>query len=286
MTPALIFAFTAGAVATINPCGWALLPAWFARRMNDAGGASPVVTAMRAGALATVGFVVIFGLAGGALALGAVWLGPVLPYVGLVVGAGLALVALNALFGIRWGAGSGPTAKTCRTISDRHGSLVFGIGYGLVSLSCTLPIFLAAMGFSLTGTPVDLAVNMLAYALGMGTVLSALGIVAASTGAGFGGVSERGHAILAKLSAVLLLVAASYVLFYWGRVAFGDVMVENPVINMGDAISGGLRYWLAYGVGRWALALAFGVFLVVGVARLAKALRRSGKSTNRPQIAP
>lgn len=284
MTGALIFAFTAGAVATINPCGWALLPAWFARRMNDAGAASPLRGAMRAGALATVGFVVIFGLAGGALALGAAWLGPVLPYVGLAVGAVLALVALNALFGGRRGVGTGAGsgAKTCRTISDRHGSLVFGIGYGLVSLSCTLPIFLAAMGFSLTGTPVDLAVNMLAYALGMGTVLSALGIVAASTGAGFGGVSARGHAILAKLSAVLLLVAASYVLFYWGRVAFGDVMVENPVINMGDAISGRLRYWLAYGIGRWALALAFGVFVLVALAGLVKALRRSGKSTDRP----
>jgi cytochrome c-type biogenesis protein len=277
VTPALIFAFTAGAVATINPCGWALLPAWFARRMNDAGGKAPVFAALRAGVLATLGFVVIFGLAGGALALGAAWLGPVLPYVGLVVGGVLALVGLNALFGDRWG--SLPGGKTCRRVSDRHGSLVFGIGYGLVSLSCTLPIFLAAMGFSLTGTPADLAVNMLAYAVGMGTVLSTLGIVAATTGVGFGGLSPRGALVLKKLSAVLLLVAAAYVLFYWGRVAFGDVMTENAIINMGDSISGGLRYWLAYGLGRWALALAFGLLVLAGLAGVIKPLLRSRRPT-------
>lgn len=191
------------------------------------------------------------------------------------MGGVLALVGLAALFG---GWDAVPGGKTCRTISDRHGSLVFGIGYGLVSLSCTLPIFLAAMGFSLTGTPVDLAVNMLAYALGMGTVLSALGIVAATSGAGFGGLSPRGAVVLEKLSAALLLVAAAYVLFYWGRVAYGDVMTETAIINMGDSISGGLRYWLAYGLGRWALGLAFGLFALAGLAGLIKSLLRSGKA--------
>ncbi|PCH66319.1 MAG: hypothetical protein COC12_13290 [Rhodobacteraceae bacterium] len=284
MTPALIFAFTAGAVATINPCGWALLPAWFARRMNNAGSLAPVVAALRAGALATLGFVVVFGLAGGALGLGVAWMGQVLPYVGLGVGGVLAVVGVGTLFGTK-NAASVPGGKTCQRISDRHGCLVFGIGYGLVSLSCTLPIFLAAMGFSLTGTPVDLVVNMLAYAAGMGTVLSTLGIVAATTGAGFGGVSARGHVVLEWLSAVLLLVAAAYVLFYWGRVVLGDVMTENAIINIGDSISGGLRYWLAYGLGRWALALAFGLLVLAGLAGVIKSLLRSGKAAEQAEQA-
>jgi cytochrome c-type biogenesis protein len=272
MTPALLFAFTAGAVATVNPCGWALLPAWFARRLNDAGSTAPVFAALRAGVLATIGFVVIFGLAGTAMALGAAWLGPVLPFVGLGVGVVLALVGIAALLGGSWG--GLPGGETCRRVSDRHGSLVFGIGYGLLSLSCTLPIFLAALGFSLTGTPLDLAANMLAYALGMGTVLSALGIVAATTGIGVGGLSPRGHAIIKKLSAVLLLAAAGYVIFYWGRIVFGDVMVENPIVNAGDRISGTLRGWLAFGTGRRVLVLAFGMLLLVGLTGYVKTLVR------------
>lgn len=55
MTSALIFAFTAGAVATVNRCGWALLPAWFARRLNGDGSYFPVFAALRAGVLAFAG---------------------------------------------------------------------------------------------------------------------------------------------------------------------------------------------------------------------------------------
>jgi cytochrome c-type biogenesis protein len=272
MTPALVFAFTAGAVATVNPCGWALLPAWFARRLDDAGGAMPLFAALRAGMLATLGFVVIFGIAGAAMALGAAWLGPLLPYVGLGVGVVLALVGVVSLLDGDWGRVVG--GGICRRVSDRHGSLVFGIGYGLLSLSCTLPFFLAALGFSLTGTPVDLIFNLLAYALGMGTVLATLGIVAATTGAGFGGLTDRGQRVLHKFSAVLLLVAATYVMYYWGRVVFGDVMAESLIVNVGDGISGALRGWLANGTGRTVVGLAFGALLVIGLAGYVKTLLR------------
>jgi cytochrome c-type biogenesis protein len=270
---ALLFAFIAGAVATVNPCGWALLPAWFARRLNDAGSTAPVFAALRAGALATVGFIVIFGLAGSALALGAAWLGPLLPSVGLGVGVVLALVGVVSLMGGGWD--WLPGGKTCRRVSDRHGSLVFGVGYGLLSLSCTLPIFLAALGISLTGTPLDLAASLLVYGLGMGTVLSTLGIVAATTGLGIGTLSPRGHAKVKKLSAVLLLAAAAYVIFYWGRVVYGNVMVENPVVNAGDAISAALRGWLANGSGLQVLAFAFGSIVLIALTGYARVILKS-----------
>jgi len=263
VTPALLFAFTAGAVAAVNPCGWAMLPAWFARRLDDAGDSMPVVAALRAGVLATAGFIVIFGLAGAALALGAAWLGPLLPVVGLGVGVVLAAVGGASLLDLRWS--TLPGGEVCRTVSDRHGSLVFGIGYGLLSLSCTLPIFLAALGFSLTGTPLDLALNMLVYALGMGTVLSSLGIAAATAGAGFGQLTPQGAVILRKISAALLLAAAAYVIFYWGRVVFGDVMVESRIVNAGNRISSVLRAWLSGGEGRWATLTALGALVLVSV---------------------
>lgn len=93
MMAALLFAFTAGAVATVNPCGWALLPAWFARRLDDTNGGVP-------------------------LALGAVWLGPIMPVVGLAVGIVLAVFAIRELAGLRWAVL--PGGETCRRVSDRH----------------------------------------------------------------------------------------------------------------------------------------------------------------------
>ena len=274
MTPALLFAFTAGAVATVNPCGWALLPAWFARRMNDGGAAVPFFAALRAGILATIGFIVIFGLAGLALALGAAWLGPLLPVVGLGVGVVLAALGVASLLDLRWRAL--PGGGICRTVSDRHGSLIFGIGYGLLSLSCTLPIFLAALGVSLTGTPLDLALNMLAYALGMGTVLTSLGIAAATAGAGFGRLTTQGAFIVRKISAALLLAAAAYVIFYWGRVVFGDVMAESRIVNAGEVVSGSLRGWLSGDTGRVFTGLTLVLLLAAGAYSFLRTWQRRG----------
>lgn len=275
MTPALLFAFTAGAVATVNPCGWALLPAWFARRLNDGGAAVPFIAALRAGILATIGFILIFGIAGAAMALGAAWLGPLLPVVGLGVGVVLAVVGVASLLDLRRNAL--PGGEICRTVSDRHGSLVFGVGYGLVSLSCTLPIFLAALGVSLTGTPLDLAVNMLAYALGMGTVLTTLGIAAATAGAGFGQLTPQGAVIMRKAGAALLLAAAAYVIFYWGRVVFGDVMAESRIVNVGERVSGSLRGWLTGDTGRVITGLALALLVAMSAYSLIRERqRRSG----------
>jgi cytochrome c-type biogenesis protein len=262
MSFALFYAFTAGAVATVNPCGWALLPAWFARRLDDAGNGAPVLAAMRAGVLATLGFIIVFGIAGSAIALGAAWLGPVLPVVGLAVGVVLAIVGIVMLLGHRWTLL--PGGQTCKRVSEQHGSLVFGLGYGLLSLSCTLPIFLAAIGVALTDTPFDLAINLLVYAIGMGTVLSTLGIVAATSGSKLGQISPRGRFFMDKFAALMLLAAASYVIFYWGRTVFGDVMVENAIVNAGDQISSTLRSWLAGNVGRQ--AIGFTLLLLVSIA--------------------
>jgi cytochrome c-type biogenesis protein len=265
MTASLLFAFTAGAVATVNPCGFALLPVWFAQRLAEGGAAGPVVThmrALRAGAAATLGFVLIFGFAGLILGLGAAWLGPALPAVGLVVGVAVVLVGFASLTGA--GAGRIPGASVCRTISNRHGSLVFGVGYGLLSLSCTLPIFLAAVGVALIGNPLDAGLNLLAYAAGMGTVLTTLGLGAGFTRAGFGSLSQRGHFILRKVTAVLVVAAGVYVTFFWGRIIFGDVMNENALVATGDFMSSLAGGWLGSPTGRWLTGFAF-ILLVAGI---------------------
>ena len=83
----------------------------------------------------------------------------------------------------------------------------------------------------------------------MGTVLSTLGVVAATTGGGLGGLSPRANGVMHKAGAVLLPAAGACVIFYWGRVVFGDVMAESRIANAGNGISAGLRAWLSSGTG-------------------------------------
>ena len=97
----LAFAFVAGSVATVNPCGFALLPAYLARRLAVEDGtrnlSDAIVRALAAGAVMTFGFLLIFGVGGGAIALGAGWLAGTFPWAGFVIGVVLAAAGLAVL---------------------------------------------------------------------------------------------------------------------------------------------------------------------------------------------
>ncbi len=176
------FAFVAGTVATVNPCGFALLPAYLARRVGVEDGARPsadaVSRALLVGGVTTAGFMLVFGTIGTAIGLGARELTRALPWAGLAIGVALVLAGAAVLVGgdlrLRL-----PQLPARRAGGGLRGDVLFGIGYGTASLSCTLPIFLAATGSAVTGSLAGSALSFLAYAAGMGTILTALAIAAA-----------------------------------------------------------------------------------------------------------
>ena len=97
------FAFVAGTIATVNPCGFALLPAYLARRIgteDGAGrGADAVARALLVGAVTTVGFMVVFGTIGAGIGLGARELIHALPWAGVTIGAALMVAGAAVLSG-------------------------------------------------------------------------------------------------------------------------------------------------------------------------------------------
>ena len=99
MSAALIFAFTAGVAATVNPCGFALLPAWFARQFGQDSGQPLLMRlprAIGAGASVAAGFVLVFAVAALVLGAAVARLGAVLPYAGVALGVALLAVGLGA----------------------------------------------------------------------------------------------------------------------------------------------------------------------------------------------
>jgi len=110
------FAFAAGMASAVNPCGFAMLPAYLglylgtneeetlsrhpARRMGRA-----VVI----GAAVTAGLMVLFGGAGTIIGLGArALIVDVLPWVGLVIGIGLSIIGAWLVFGGKLYTGMAP----------------------------------------------------------------------------------------------------------------------------------------------------------------------------------
>ncbi len=220
------YAFGAGMVAAVNPCGFALLPTYLGLYLGDAGATGDRGAAGRlrrtaaVSAAVTASFVALFGVAGLALAAASAALAGALPWVGLAVGAALVLAGGLLLGGAEFSAG--PGERLAGRLGGRAragglgGYLAYGLAYGLASLSCTLPIFLTVVGGALTAEGLAAAAGQLVlYALGMGAVIAVLTLATALfKHAVLRGV-RRALPYVEPVSAVLLLLAGAYIIYYW-----------------------------------------------------------------------
>lgn len=220
------YAFGAGMVAAVNPCGFALLPAYLGLYLGDFSDgrvesrAPRIARALLISAAVTAGFVLLFGATG--LVLGSVTssLTRVFPWLGLIVGVALVLLAgrLMASGGLYTDFGERLSGRLAGTARDRGvvGYFAYGIGYGLASLSCTLPIFLALAGGALTTQRLASSLtDYVLYGLGMGFVISILTLVVALFKLAAVQRVRRLVRYVQPLSTVLLLIAGGYLVYYW-----------------------------------------------------------------------
>ncbi|MDE3075373.1 MAG: cytochrome c biogenesis protein CcdA [Chloroflexota bacterium] len=219
------YAFGAGMVATVNPCGFVMLPAFVGYYIaadetagRPAHGAAGAL--LRGGKLVvavTAGFVLIFSAVGFVVSMGARALAQIFPVAGLLVGVGLAV--LGAWLLIRGtGFGIAAASRVHRPLGGTFWSLFpFGLAYGVASLACTLPVFLAVVGsvLSTEGWLQGLAV-FTSYALGMGALLATVVLGAALFRNAVGSFLRRLLPYVHRVSAALLLGAGVYLVYYWG----------------------------------------------------------------------
>ncbi len=229
------FAFAVGAASAVNPCGFAMLPAYLGLYVSggnqDEDRRQPVRLAGRAvlvGLSVSVGFVALFGLVGLALALGSqAVVVAALPYVGLAVG--VLLVAAGAYMA---GGGKIYTSLAQRAASrigdpgqiNIPGYSLFGVSYGLASLSCTLPLFLAVLGVGagLSFGFLETLGQFLLYAAGMGSVIMALTLGMALARSVLIRWMRAALPYVGVVGAWLMVVAGTYIVFYW--LTLGDLL--------------------------------------------------------------
>ena len=227
------FAFGAGIAAAFNPCGFAMLPAYMGLYLgihderNNPSFVGQLGKALLIGGSVTAGFVLLFAAAGAVIGLGArSVVGSVLPWVGLGIGVLLTIAGAWLLSG-----GKLYTALA-QQMSERFGNpgqtnargyFLFGLSYGLASLSCTLPIFLAVIGTSFsTSTIWTSFAQFVLYALGMGAVIIALTLLMAVFKGAVIGVMRRAMPYIQPIGTWLMLIAGTYIVFYW--LTIGNVL--------------------------------------------------------------
>lgn len=222
----LIWAFAAGSAAALNPCGFAVLPASLAYQLGrdtgaPADGAAPLRGLMR-GMVITAGALSLFTVLGGAIGTIRAVLLPAAPR--LAVGVGLILIGLGGVLLVRRSvAVELPVAGLAARIRPAGRTwlalYLFGIGYGVASLGCTLPIFLAVSAQSLaTQSPAEAAATFLAYGAGMGWILVAATIAVAVGNTVLLRALRSGMAWVQAAGAVAMIVAGAYLVYYYRAV--------------------------------------------------------------------
>jgi len=214
------FAFAAGMVASVNPCGVLLLPSYIFFQLRPREGHSSAsqraLRGLLVAAVVTAGFVLVFAVVGAVVAAGGQWLVRAFPYVGLLLG--VAMVALGL-----WILATDTTISilaTSRIAVERERTLgnafVFGLAYALGSLSCTLPIFLAVVGTSLAGAGILASLGQFfGYALGMGVIIFAVTLGAALFRRALGRWLRLVTPYIHYVSAMFAIGAGAYLVYYW-----------------------------------------------------------------------
>lgn len=271
-------ALVAGSLATFNPCGFGLLPAFVSLQMTETRSEerslSRMTRGLEIGVAVGAGFLAIFMVAAIPIALGASALAGYFSWAGLAVGLGLVVVALMALGGKDIGFSM---RRKSNAPPSRPSLVAFGIGYGTASLGCTLPVLLALIGTATTsGSAIGLVGIFAAY--GIGTMTTLIGIAVAAAAARVGVLARLKRLVphMHRLSGVLLLVAGMYVTYYWGQ-----ILLKGPVATGSDVLIGPITRFAA-AVERTGAAFGLPLILMAGSISLfavgATVMHRIGKT--------
>lgn len=307
----LAFAFTAGMVSTVNPCGFALLPAYLgyflgldetdrqaaaaaaavgpapsdggrgshgdATRATVAPQPNPVLRALAVSGAVTLGFVAVFGVMGVVWSSVSGWLGTRLPYVTMVLGAAIAVLGIAMLRGFEPVVNL-PHLQLTRRGRELSSMFLYGVSYAIASLSCTIGVFIAVTSTTLASAGfLDSLASFLAYGLGMGATLAVLTLAVALARQGVVARFRRLMPHIHAISGVLLILAGLFVAYYaWVEVQELNGGESGRVVTLARDAQSAMQRWLQdRGAGRLALAAAIVIGGAVGVSLLLRG-RRAG----------
>ena len=168
----------------------------------------------------SIGFLVVFGIAGILLAFGGRFIGRILPLMGFSIGLLIALVGIYLFLSKR--------NISLRLFNDLDlgnfdgvfQTFLFGVAYAIASLSCALPVFLAAVGIVVgSGISLNGSINVIGgsviYSLGMGAIMTLVTISSLLFEEATTKLINKLMPIIDQLGKIAMIIAGSYIMYYW-----------------------------------------------------------------------
>ena len=210
-------AITAGMVATVNPCGFALLPAYlsaFVGLQDRPGRLGSVGRALAVSAVLTAGFVSVFGL------LGMVFSGVLeevqryAPWFTIAFGLLVVAIGIYLLTG-RELVVALPKLERGGADGTLPSMYLFGMSYAIASLSCAIAPFLVVTS---TASNADnfasRVLTFVLYGLGMGLVITVLTVALALARSSVVARFRELLPVMNRVAGGLMVVTGAYVAYY------------------------------------------------------------------------
>ena len=214
------FSFLAGVVTFFSPCAFALFPGYVAFYLGaeEGDGKGNREHPAKLGMLASLGIITFFILISAILMIVGKQIMPYLGFVAPMLGAFLIILGIILFAGYTFKTGLIQRLldrlKTKEKRSKRN-IYLFGVGYGAVSMGCTLPLLFALVIVPLTaGKIFNVFLSLLVYAIAMSILMIFVTYLVDWSENSLIKRMVSSTATIKKLSGLALIIIGAYLVYY------------------------------------------------------------------------
>jgi len=236
-----LFAFSAGVVSAVNPCGFAMLPAYLGLYMSTSiyekdstHYGKMILKGLFIGCCVGLGVLSLFLFVGLITGFALNLIRSIMEWVGLLLGVGLITIGIWLMNGGRLY--TGLTARIGQSIGNPtqislKGFFLFGVSYGVASLSCTLPIFLSVVGINLNGSSIyDSIMQFALYGAGMGAMILFVTLSMAILKGVMIRYIKLALPYVERIGFFLVVLSGMYIVFYWMTIGGVQIIGLYPAL--------------------------------------------------------
>lgn len=183
VTGLYLLALLAGVMSFFAPCAFPLMPGYISYYLGRYEGGPTLRGSVKAGIASATGINGIFALIGAAVAVGGAAVKSYLMYLAPGVGVAIILLGLAMVFGKteifdRFGGILSSYSSKLGGGARYSGLFLYGVGYGLASMGCQAPVFIALIFAGLaSGGALEALLIFLSFSVGMGTTMLTLSVI-------------------------------------------------------------------------------------------------------------